>query len=359
MIVYSTLFEMACCGSQLCLYDDVPVAREGFTEAGMLSMYDGFWKGCDWELFIIPEHHSGVVEQQWKVVGSALKAHAAVYEFAVTARVCPQAKIPVYVGESTNVQNRHRDYGKDGSSLREYFEEYVARRRLLLWRRTRYVRDKGQAERWEARFLISYDYAWNAKLNMAKRDINVSMHSCMWCCVLGVLVQSASRGRRTTHAVILTKPVNVAVWYTHLLCCMVQTIVSVSMISIVAIHLTPDTKCALTKPYACSYTYAVGAVNIALSIVLLSILALGRSPAPRGLWIIGFVCLLGMCVCMLVFSIVFTDAQTTAVGTMSWKIAVEVMGWVSLGSWGVQSCAWLLNTMLSCGGNPCACASPV
>eukprot|EP00889_Picochlorum_renovo_P003168 jgi/Picre1/30198/NNA_005567.t1 len=63
------------------------------------------------------------------------KAHAAVYEFAVSARACPHARIPVYVGESTNVQNRHRDYGKDGSSLREYFDEVVGKQRLLLWRR--------------------------------------------------------------------------------------------------------------------------------------------------------------------------------------------------------------------------------
>ena len=74
---------------------------------------------------------------------------------------------------------RHQHYAKDGDHLFVLLDNAV-RSGCTVWRRCRYVRTKKKAVKKEAKWLRKYDYPWNAKQNMKKRNVNlVSKSFCM------------------------------------------------------------------------------------------------------------------------------------------------------------------------------------
>lgn len=111
---------------------DDPPYREG-EDPHPLSTYRRFWAGGrEWEQFLLP----GGVE------GSAIhhtKAEPGIYEFGVSMPQAPRTIIPVYVGKSGNLRQRHLGYlNKVGDHIADLMGPML-QDGCTVWQRVRYL----------------------------------------------------------------------------------------------------------------------------------------------------------------------------------------------------------------------------
>lgn len=215
---------------------DDPEKRET-AEPALISSYRRFWAGSGtWEPWILPG---------WKQYNYAhdTKALPGVYEFGLSMSRCytrTTTVVPLYVGMSTNVQKRHSSYLADGSHLAELMQK-SSQDGYTIWRRIRYLDTKLQAERWEARFLTQYDYAWNAQLNPPKRNMDLVEHHCC-CCPIGIDVVTRELGNNrqngTSVSSLLSTPMKKSVFYVIMVGIALQIILSIAIICITSEQLT-------------------------------------------------------------------------------------------------------------------------
>lgn len=334
------------CGvcSSAAVYRETPPCREQIDpEDTLLGIYKSFWDGCRWELFLVPGAHGEVVlhGQCGSVPGKP-----AVYEFALTTRDCMHAKVPVYIGESNNVQNRHRSYAQDGSSLAPMFQEMIGGRKFLLFRRVRIVENKNQAERWEARFLISFDYAWNAKLNVGKRDLQISQVQC--CCFLpGVMVVSDATPSGNRASMIVSSQYMACMWYVYALVYLLEVVSCITVIALLATRLDADLLvvenqeaarvCWIgdnpSESFYCTYGYVTMALCLAhgtVAMVLLVLFVTSVQTRKAQAW--GFAWSLIVAIIALVWALVYTlgESSPSVMPHQSARDAVEIFSWILL-----------------------------
>ena len=336
-----------CCSGAL--YRDDPPCREHLDpEDTLLGIYKSFWDGCRWEPFLVPgPDGSFVLHGQCGTV----PGKPAVYEFALVKRECTHAKVPVYIGESNNVQNRHRSYAKDGSSLRGMFEEMVGRQQFLCYRRVLEVESKNQAERWEARFLISYDYAWNAKLNVGKRDLKISEVGCCSCCMPSLLqVEShveGTPGRR--RSMIVSNQCVTLVWYLYAVVYLLEIVSCITVLVLIATILDADLVVENQKAVQvcwvgdtpsdslyCTYGYVTMSLCLAhgtAAIVLLAVFSARLQ--TRKAQVSGYLLSLLVAVLALVWALVYSHGDSSTIRTdphQSARDAVQIFSWILLGT---------------------------
>lgn len=336
------------CSSTL-IYRDDPVLREHIDpEDTLLGIYKSFWEGCTWEPFLVPGPQG-----QFAIHNrcSILPAKPAVYEFALVKRACTHAKVPVYIGESVNVKSRHRDYAQDGSSLATLMQDYVGNKKFLLYRRVHILESKNQAERWEARFLISFDYAWNAKLNVAKRDLEISEVACC-CCLPGVRVVSQNCNNKS---LIVSKGNVTCLWYLYVIIYLIELVASLTVIVLIATKLSAEVVvfsgegeeagtaakkvCLIaedpTKSFYCTYGYvsmAFGLVHSSIALIFLAVFSV--SSQSRKMQACGVLSTACVAVLSLAWALVYVNGMTksTAIPHQSSRDAIEVLSWVFLGA---------------------------
>lgn len=326
------------------MYRDDPPCREHLDpEDTLLGIYKSFWDGCAWEPFLVPSPDGGfVLHRQCGTV----PGKPAVYEFALVKRDCTHAKVPVYIGESNNVQNRHRSYAKDGSSLREMLQEMIGRQKFLCYRRVREVESKNQAERWEARFLISYDYAWNAKLNVGKRNLEISEVGC--CCFLpGVRVESHvdTLGRR--RSMIVSNQCSVLMWYLYAVVYLLEIVSCVTVLVLIATKLDADLVVenqkavrvcwvgdTLSDSFYCTYGYVTMSLCLAHGTTACILLAVFSARLQtRKAQIFGYLLSLLVAILALVWALVYSEADSsTTIPHQSARDAIQVFSWILLGT---------------------------
>lgn len=327
---------------------DRPKIREG-SDPSILSSYQRFWEGSEWELFLVPDPtHKGFSVADSVQVASSMPG---VYEFALARPDCSGSKVPVYVGESVNVQNRHRDYGKDGSSLQGLLQEYIARKHYLLFRRVKNVGSKNIAERWEARFLIEFDYAWNVKLNISRRDIELgTMDAC--CCKFGVSVIDTNSRRRHY---ILSKPIQNLFRYAHLaasivqiVCCIIIIVIVATKLDVVLSNLTVEAPSSSSQPACflsenisndtyCNYAYAMGSISMAFSTLLGYLVIISQLGTRTFNSCTFLISLLLMSIWTLVWTLTSLDSMNGAnaaeLPLKDWRTAIEVVSWILFSSY--------------------------
>jgi len=340
---------------------DRPKIRES-SDPSILNSYTRFWEGSEWELFLVPDP----TDQGFSVADSVKVASSrpGVYEFALARPDCTGSKVPVYVGESVNVQNRHRDYGKDGSSLQGLLKEYIARKHYLLFRRVKHVGSKNIAERWEARFLIAFDYAWNVKLNIARRDIELgTMDAC--CCKFGVSVTDTISRRRHY---ILSKPMLNFFWYAHLVasivqivCCVIIIVIVATKLDVVLSNLTVEAPLSSSQPACflsentsndtyCNYAYAMGSISMAFSSLLGYLVIISHLGTKTSY--MSWISLLLMCIWTLVWTLTSLDsingANSAELPLKDWRTAIEVVSWILFSSYSFELVLQTLCSIVFC-----------
>jgi hypothetical protein len=92
------------------------------------------------------------------------------------------------------MKQRMEQYGDDGDHIRAYLDAAL-KDGYLVWRRLKYLKTKELAVSKEAKFLETYDYAWNAKDNGSKRQIKLKQtySCCCFCSALEVIEKPALR----------------------------------------------------------------------------------------------------------------------------------------------------------------------
>ena len=141
----------------------------------LFGSYKRFWRGCVWEKWLLPHHMGFVACQKFSI--NHLEFRPGVYEFAISKG--NDVRYKMYIGESGSLRLRHQHYAKDGDHLFVLLDNAV-RSGCTVWRRCKYVRTKKKAVKKEAKWLRKYDYPWNAKQNVKKRNVNlVSKSFCM------------------------------------------------------------------------------------------------------------------------------------------------------------------------------------
>ena len=250
------------------LLDDPP-PREA-QDPGVLTAYRRFWRdSTPWQTFIVPPWSPGEAL-------TSTRTEPGVYELGISVLPAHTTVIPVYIGQSSNIRSRHLAYLRGGDHIKELVVPLVSSG-YTIWQRVRYVRTPLQAQRWEAKFLVDYDYAFNAQLNPPKRDVRLEYRDCCWCTVgIDVITMSTERsianGRRRTSSVgssppptlangggtagcpphlaltveteeplsrvhLLTSPLRSCARDTWIVCLVLQIFVSITIIAIVAAQL--------------------------------------------------------------------------------------------------------------------------
>ena len=121
-----------CLGNSSHLMDEPPV-REG-ENPGALSLYQRFWSAATpWTPFILPHPwQSGPAMER-------TQTQPGTYEFAVSMPQAPSTLAIVYLGQSSNVRNRHLTYTRtQGDHLKDLMEPMVAQGHTI-WQRVRYL----------------------------------------------------------------------------------------------------------------------------------------------------------------------------------------------------------------------------
>lgn len=212
---------------------DDPEKREGI-EPGALSLYQRFWMagGAKWDPFLLPRCQPASMKNE---------PRPGVYELGLSLSNDASTIVPVYVGMSSKASERLRCH-QDGKSHLADLIRRASMEKFTIWRRVRYVETSLQAERWEARFLISYDYAWNESLNGPKRNIKLVNKACC-CLTCGVDVVSKplrdNGNERVSSMMILSSTVRSLGLELGMLAMVLQILLSITMTCIVAIQLTP------------------------------------------------------------------------------------------------------------------------
>lgn len=342
--------NLCCTGacSSASLYRERPILREHIDpEDTLLGIYKSFWDGCPWEVFLIPDGPDGRVRVHGE--SGSVPAKPAVYEFALVMRDCTHAKVPVYIGESTNVQQRHRSYAQDGSSLAALINEMVGKRKYLLYRRVHVVENKNQAERWEARFLILFDYAWNAKLNVGKRNLEISVVSC--CCFLpGVRVVSEDGSNKS----LIVSKQNIALcWYLYAVIYVMEVVSCIIVVVLIATKLDAalvvigeGEQAGATRvcwvgadpldSVLCTYGYVSMSLCLAHGTVAMVLLAIFNTQfQTRKAQICGFISTFVTAILALVWALVYVSSgmneSSRSMPHQSARDTIEIVSWVLLG----------------------------
>lgn len=136
--------------------DETPPFREAVDPTCFSSSYSRFWSdGTRWEKFLIPSPYAG----GHPIKGPAIdrtRAEPGIYEFGASMPQSPHTIVPLYVGKSSNLRQRHLDYVNDGSHLESLMQGMLSQN-CILWQRIRYTATDLQSQRWEAQCLILYD----------------------------------------------------------------------------------------------------------------------------------------------------------------------------------------------------------
>ena len=110
---------------------DEPPPREG-ERPGALSTYRRFWSGAtEWERFLLPGWEKGPALQK-------TRPQPGVYEFGISMPQAPSTVVPVYIGQSVDVRQRHLAYGRDGDHIRVLMAPMVEDGHTI-WQRVRYL----------------------------------------------------------------------------------------------------------------------------------------------------------------------------------------------------------------------------
>ncbi|KAL4525795.1 hypothetical protein Ndes2437A_g04228 [Nannochloris sp. 'desiccata'] len=289
------------------------------------------------------------------------------YELGISM---PQAKftvVPIYLGQSSNVRSRHLAYTRDGDHLKDIMVSMVNNGHTL-WQRVRYLETGLQAQRWEARFLVDYDYAWNGQLNPKKRYVKLEHRDCC-CCTLGVDVISPQGSGTVTSPLtisLLATPLKNCSSWTWYLSLTLQILFSITIICIVALQLSVKPTGDAGVPGAtqltsecllgvdsqgnslCVYSYAAAGISIVCSfaLVLLAETAFRRGKGWHGMLeaIIAGAVSIWWAIAAIVFTRYSTQADLAGVPKASWRDSIYSMSWVEAGLWGM---CFLVKSMLS------------
>eukprot|EP00890_Picochlorum_soloecismus_P002239 jgi/Picsp_1/3015/NSC_01237-R1_transcripteion factor len=322
------------------LMDEPPsIEGMGVEELPVGSLYRRFWDGCRWSVFLVDRQNS---DGEVGVVAVA-ESQAGVYEFGISLASGSGVIVPVYVGESKCVRNRFGQYKRDGSSLAVFFEEYLSQG-YTVWSRVRYLEDKNQAERWESRWLISYDYAWNTKLNIGPRKLSLEEHSCC-CCMFGV---HAFDETKKEGSLILSSPFRATVWYINTVSFMMQIILYITVLAIVVDQLdvsaqsgpVQQNQCLLdpdpNNMSLCLYVYAMAGIGMFFTLVCSAVMSF-YMVQKRYKRTVGIVSMAFMVLFSIIASIVITSSMVKAddqgIPKESWRDAVAILLWCILASW--------------------------
>lgn len=326
--------------------------------SAVFSFYKSCWQGCAWERFLAPRISSTQgpptpstsSTPMFECVADPAPSQPGVYEFSLVERLSG-CRVVVYAGESNNVSRRHQEYSKTGSQLLELLNDYIGARRFELHRRVRTLPSKAAAERFEAMLLLSYDYAWNAKLNGKKRKdlevLPVEFCCCFCPCVRIVdpvegddsLVLGEGCAKGTWHVR----------WATSLLIC----VLSAANIALIAIGLddnvymsgpeqqaqnSPQLRraCFITSDVLdatyCDYGYAANSVIVAISCgSFLSLILAWRFVETRR-WtrvILAAVLVVWSAVWSALYHV--NSSSEATLPRQGYREAVDILNWVVLG----------------------------
>jgi hypothetical protein len=225
-----------------------------------------------------------------------------------------------------------------------------------------------QAQRWEARFLVDYDYAWNGQLNPKKRKVKLNHRDCC-CCAIGVDVISPEGSGTDTKPLtvsLLATPLKNCTSYTWYSSICLQILFTITIICIVALQLTskrtgdpsiPGSTQLTSECYLgvdsqgnslCVYAYVVSGTSMVSSFILIILAetAFKRGKGWHGMLegvLSGFVAI-WWAIAAIVFTRYSTQADLAGVPKASWRDSIYALSWVEAGLWGL---CFLVKSMLS------------
>jgi len=165
---------------------------------GRFTFYRRFFNGCKWELALRPNKSIDAAWEDAKRhnVNHHIKPIPGVYEFSIASS--PGGKrFKVYVGMTTNMQNRQGDHLSGRSNIATFLDAAV-RQGFFVYRRVRYIIPCGpkdershkratvMAGQVETRILGKYNYAWNKDVNGDVEMTRMPVKSSFLCFCTGI-----------------------------------------------------------------------------------------------------------------------------------------------------------------------------